>query len=69
MAAALSKGGGVKVDGISVIMTQSMRKRTAAARFEVGVEVAAYAGAKDEVAVCSGSRIEHGKWRQWHDGF
>jgi hypothetical protein len=68
MAVALSKGGGVKVDDVSVIMTQSMRKRTTAC-FEVGVEAATYVGAKDEVAVCSGSGIEHGKWRQWHDGF
>jgi hypothetical protein len=57
--AACSEGGGVEVDGGSMIMTMSLRKRTAMARSEAGVEV----------VVCSGAGIEDGKWRQQRGGF
>jgi hypothetical protein len=54
-----SEGGGVEVDGGSVIMTVSLRKRTAMACSEAGIEV----------AVCSGAGIEDGKWRWQRGGF
>jgi hypothetical protein len=41
MAGARFEGGGVEVDSGSVTMTKSLRKRTAAARSEAGVEAAA----------------------------
>jgi hypothetical protein len=40
-------------------MNMSLRKRTAMARSEAGVEV----------AVCSGAGIEDGKWRWQRGGF
>jgi hypothetical protein len=64
---ARSKGGGVEVDGDSVIMIKSLRKTTAAARSEAGVEAAACSGVRDEAAVCSKAGIEDG--RQWCGGF
>jgi hypothetical protein len=46
-----------------------LRKRTVAACSEARVEMAAYSGAGDEVAVCSEAGIEDGKWCRWLDGF
>jgi hypothetical protein len=63
-----SEGGEAEVDGGSATMTKSLRKRTAAARFEAGVEAAACSGAGDEAAACFGARIEDGRWRR-HGGF
>jgi hypothetical protein len=53
MTATRSKGGGVEVDGGSVTMTKSLRKRTVA-RSEAGVEA----------MTCSGAGIKDGRW-QW----
>jgi hypothetical protein len=53
------KGGGVEVEGGSATMTKSMRKRTAVARCEAGVE----ATARSKV------RVEDGRWRRRHGGF
>jgi hypothetical protein len=66
---ACSEGGGVEVDGGSVTMTKSLRKRTVAARSEGRVEAAACSGDGDEVAACSGVGIMDGGWRQRHSGF
>jgi hypothetical protein len=55
------EGAGVEVDGL--------RKRMAATRSQAGVEAAACSGASDEVAVCSGGRIEDDRWRRRCDGF
>jgi hypothetical protein len=56
-----------------------LRKRKAAARYEVGVEAVACSGAGVEVVVCSGAKdkevtccraeIEHDRWRRWHNSF
>jgi hypothetical protein len=64
-----SEGGGVKVDGGSVTMTKSLRKRMAVTRSEVGVKAVACSGAGDEVVVCSGVGIEDERWWRWHGGF
>jgi hypothetical protein len=64
---ARSKGGGVEVDGDSVIMIKSLRKTTAAARSEARVEAAACSGVRDEATVCSKAGIEDG--RRWCGGF
>jgi hypothetical protein len=50
-------------------MIKSLRKRTAAAHSEAGVEVVACSGAGDETAACSRARIEDGRWRRWCGGF
>jgi hypothetical protein len=59
-----SEGGRVEVDNGSVTMTKSLRKRTAVARSEAGVKVAACSEAGDEAAACSGAEIEDGRWRR-----
>jgi hypothetical protein len=69
MVAARSEGGGVEIDGCSVTMTKSLRKRTAAAHSEAGDEAAVCTGAGDEVAACSRAGIEDDRWRRRHDGF
>jgi hypothetical protein len=68
MAAACSRGGGVKVDDVSTIMIKSLKKRTAAARSEATVELVVCSGAGDEAAACSRVEIEDGRWRR-HGGF
>jgi hypothetical protein len=64
-----SKGGRVEVDSSSTTMTKSLRKRTAAAHSEAGVEAVVCSGAGDEVAACSRAKIEDGRWQRWRDGF
>jgi hypothetical protein len=64
-----SEGDGVEVDGGSVTMTKSLRKRTAAARSEARVKAATCSGVGDEVAMCSGAEIEDNKWRRWSSSF
>jgi hypothetical protein len=59
-----SKGGRVEVDGYSVIMTKSLRKRMATSRSEAVFEAAACSGARDKAAACSRARIEDGRWRR-----
>jgi hypothetical protein len=49
-----SKGGGVEVDGGSMTMTKSSRKRTAVARSEAGVKATA----------CSEASIEDDRWQR-----
>jgi hypothetical protein len=66
---ACSEGGGVEVDGGGVTMTRSLRKRTAVARSEVGVEAAVCSGAGDEATTCSGAGIENGRWQRRCNGF
>jgi hypothetical protein len=51
---ARSEGGRVEVDGGSATMTKSLRKRTATACSEVGVEAAA----------CSRAEIEDDRWQR-----
>jgi hypothetical protein len=68
MVVARFKGGRVKVDGGSVTMTKSLRKRAAAACFEAGVEAAVCSGTGDEAVACSGAEIEDGRWQR-RDGF
>jgi hypothetical protein len=51
-----SEGGRVKVDGL--------RKRTAMACSEAGVEVAVCSEARNETPTCSKARIEDGRRRQ-----
>jgi hypothetical protein len=46
-----------------------LRKRTAAARSEAGVEVAACSSDGDKLAACSGDGIKDSRWRQWRSGF
>jgi hypothetical protein len=53
-AAARSKGGRVEVQGGSVTMTKSLRKRTVAAHSEAGVKVVVCYRVRDEAASCSG---------------
>jgi hypothetical protein len=69
---ACSKVGGAEVnDGRKRMATacfdrvevDSLRKRTVMARSEAGVEVTACSKPGDDVAVCSGSRIEDGRRR------
>jgi hypothetical protein len=48
------EGGGVEVDGGSAIMTKSLRKRMAMARFEAGVKAVACSVAGDEARCASG---------------
>jgi hypothetical protein len=48
------EGGGVKVDGGSTIMTKSLRKRMAMARFEAGVKAVVCSVAGDEARCASG---------------
>jgi hypothetical protein len=67
--AVCSEGGGVEVDGSSATITKSLRKKTAAARSEAGVEEVACSGVGDEAVVCSGAGIEDGRWRQRCSGF
>jgi hypothetical protein len=67
MVAAHIEGGRVEVDGDSMIMTKSLRKRTTVARSEAGVEAAACSGARDEATACSRARIEDGR-RWWSHG-
>jgi hypothetical protein len=62
-AAARSEGGGVEVDNGGATMTKSLRKRTAVARSEAGVEAAACSTVGDEATACSRARIEDGRWR------
>jgi hypothetical protein len=64
-----SEGGGVEVNGGSVTMTKSLRKRMAAARSETGVEEVACSGARDEAVAFSRAEIENGRWRRWCGGF
>jgi hypothetical protein len=52
MAVACSEGGKVEVDGGSVTMTKSLRKRI----------VAACCGDRDEAVACSGVGIMDGRW-------
>jgi hypothetical protein len=59
-----SEGGRVEVNGGSVTMTKSLKKRTTVAHFEAGVEATACPGARDEVVACSGAGIEGDRWRQ-----
>jgi hypothetical protein len=59
MAVARFEGGRVEVDSGSATMTKSLRKRTAAACSEAGVEAAA----------CSEARIEDSRWRWRRGGF
>jgi hypothetical protein len=54
-----SEEGRVEVDSGSATMTKSLRKRTAVARSEAGVEA----------AVCSGAGIEDGRWQRQHGSF
>jgi hypothetical protein len=61
MAAAHSEGGRVEVDDDSVTMTRSLRKRTAVACSEGGVEAAVCSGDGDEAAVCSRAGIMDGR--------
>jgi hypothetical protein len=63
------EGGGVEVDGGSVIMIKSLRKTTVAARSEAGVEAAACSGVGDEAAACSKAGIEDGRRRRRCGGF
>jgi hypothetical protein len=69
---ACSEGGGAEVDDgrkrmvtarFEGVKVDSLRKRTVMARSEAGVEVTACSKAGDDVAVCSGSRIEDGRRR------
>jgi hypothetical protein len=46
-----------------------LRKRTAAMRFEVGVEVAARSRASDEAVACSEAGMKDGRWQRWCDSF
>jgi hypothetical protein len=59
-----SEGGRVEVNGGSMTMTKSLRKRTAVAHFEAGVEATVCSGDRDEAVACSGARIEGDRWRQ-----
>jgi hypothetical protein len=59
-----SEGGGVEVDGGSVTMTKSLRKRMAAARSKARVNTAACFRARVEAVVCSRVGIKDGRWRQ-----
>jgi hypothetical protein len=69
MVAAHIEGGRVEVDGGSMIMTKSLRKRTTVARSEAKVKAAACSGARDEATGCSGARIEDGRWWWSHGSF
>jgi hypothetical protein len=64
-----SEGGRVEVDGDSVTMIKSLRKRTVVARSEAGVEVVACSGAGDNTATRSRDGIEDDRWQQRCDGF
>jgi hypothetical protein len=66
---ACSEGCGVEVDDGCTTMTKSLRKRTAAARSEAGVEVAACSSDGDKLAACSGDGIKDSRWWQWRSGF
>jgi hypothetical protein len=68
MAVARFEGGRVEVDGGSVTMTKSLRKRTTTACSEAGVEAVACSRASDEAVACSRAGIEDGRWRR-HSGF
>jgi hypothetical protein len=59
MAVACSEGGKVEVDGGSVTMTKSLRKRI----------VAACCGDRDEAVACSRVGIMDGRWWRRHGGF
>jgi hypothetical protein len=59
-AAACSEGGRVEFDDGGVTMTKSLRKRTAVARSETGVDAATCSEAGDEVAAWSRARIGGG---------
>jgi hypothetical protein len=64
MAVACFEGGGVEVDGSSVIMIKSLRKTTVVARSEAGVEAAACSGVGDEAVACSMAGIKDGRRRR-----